>query len=189
MANLPWHCFPPQTCVGCKVSPNNYSSLYRHSQTPQLPKAPYNATDNLTNPSISGEFNIEEFFNSSVQVAIIANAKVRQNSPWHCLPACTCVGCEVSLGITAVLHSYFSNTAIDERLSYCIATDNLMNLSVSGELNDTYEFKLVRAGGYGTLEELLEVIAWSQLRIHDKPVSRQQILLCCVFSRSVEQNY
>uniref|UniRef100_A0A0V0H7P7 Cytokinin riboside 5'-monophosphate phosphoribohydrolase n=1 Tax=Solanum chacoense TaxID=4108 RepID=A0A0V0H7P7_SOLCH len=25
-------------------------------------------------------------------------------------------------------------------------------------------------GGYGTLEELLEVIAWSQLGIHDKPV-------------------
>lgn len=26
------------------------------------------------------------------------------------------------------------------------------------------------AGGYGTLEELLEVIAWAQLGIHDKPV-------------------
>lgn len=26
-------------------------------------------------------------------------------------------------------------------------------------------------GGYGTLEELLEVIAWAQLGIHDKPVS------------------
>ncbi|XP_040966466.1 cytokinin riboside 5'-monophosphate phosphoribohydrolase LOG3-like, partial [Gossypium hirsutum] len=25
-------------------------------------------------------------------------------------------------------------------------------------------------GGYGTLEELLEVIAWAQLGIHDKPV-------------------
>jgi predicted Rossmann-fold nucleotide-binding protein len=28
----------------------------------------------------------------------------------------------------------------------------------------------VRAGGYGTLEELLEVITWAQLGIHDKPV-------------------
>jgi uncharacterized protein (TIGR00730 family) len=28
----------------------------------------------------------------------------------------------------------------------------------------------VRAGGYGTLEELLEVITWAQLGIHHKPV-------------------
>lgn len=27
------------------------------------------------------------------------------------------------------------------------------------------------SGGYGTLEELLEVITWAQLGIHDKPVS------------------
>nr|GMD15894.1 cytokinin riboside 5'-monophosphate phosphoribohydrolase LOG1-like isoform X2 [Ipomoea batatas] len=27
-----------------------------------------------------------------------------------------------------------------------------------------------KRGGYGTLEELLEVIAWAQLGIHDKPV-------------------
>lgn len=30
-------------------------------------------------------------------------------------------------------------------------------------------------GGYGTLEELLEVITWSQLRIHEKPVRHQQV--------------
>jgi predicted Rossmann-fold nucleotide-binding protein len=30
--------------------------------------------------------------------------------------------------------------------------------------------ELYLAGGYGTLEELLEVIAWAQLGIHDKPV-------------------
>jgi predicted Rossmann-fold nucleotide-binding protein len=29
----------------------------------------------------------------------------------------------------------------------------------------------VFAGGYGTLDELLEVIAWAQLGIHSKPVS------------------
>ena len=28
----------------------------------------------------------------------------------------------------------------------------------------------IHAGGYGTLEELLEVITWAQLGIHDKPV-------------------
>lgn len=29
---------------------------------------------------------------------------------------------------------------------------------------------LIFLGGYGTMEELLEVITWSQLGIHDKPV-------------------
>ncbi|KAL3830134.1 hypothetical protein ACJIZ3_018936 [Penstemon smallii] len=28
----------------------------------------------------------------------------------------------------------------------------------------------MHTGGYGTLEELLEVITWAQLGIHDKPV-------------------
>ena len=42
-------------------------------------------------------------------------------------------------------------------------------------------------GGYGTLEELLEVITWSQLGIHEKPVSAQLsfevhfIMLNCQF--------
>lgn len=31
-------------------------------------------------------------------------------------------------------------------------------------------------GGYGTLEELLEVITWAQLGIHDKPVSSLKLL-------------
>lgn len=29
---------------------------------------------------------------------------------------------------------------------------------------------LYHIGGYGTLEELLEVVTWAQLGIHDKPV-------------------
>lgn len=29
-----------------------------------------------------------------------------------------------------------------------------------------------KSGGYGTLEELLEVISWAQLGIHDKPVRK-----------------
>lgn len=32
-----------------------------------------------------------------------------------------------------------------------------------------FEIKIV-TGGYGTLEELLEIITWAQLGIHDKPV-------------------
>lgn len=32
-------------------------------------------------------------------------------------------------------------------------------------------------GGYGTLEELLEVITWAQLGIHDKPVSLLMLII------------
>ena len=32
-------------------------------------------------------------------------------------------------------------------------------------------------GGYGTLEELLEVITWAQLGIHDKPVISNSALV------------
>jgi predicted Rossmann-fold nucleotide-binding protein len=45
--------------------------------------------------------------------------------------------------------------------------------------------ELYLAGGYGTLEELLEVIAWAQLGIHDKPVPNCSLVysnsstLCC----------
>jgi uncharacterized protein (TIGR00730 family) len=35
------------------------------------------------------------------------------------------------------------------------------------ELADAF---LVLPGGYGTLEELLEIVTWAQLRLHDKPV-------------------
>jgi len=38
------------------------------------------------------------------------------------------------------------------------------------------------AGGYGTLEELLEVITWAQLGIHDKPVIELIINILCSFS-------
>lgn len=34
------------------------------------------------------------------------------------------------------------------------------------------------AGGYGTLEELLEVITWAQLGIHDKPVKIDFFFFC-----------
>jgi hypothetical protein len=34
----------------------------------------------------------------------------------------------------------------------------------------TFILLFLHEGGYGTLEELLEVITWAQLGIHDKPV-------------------
>jgi predicted Rossmann-fold nucleotide-binding protein len=39
-----------------------------------------------------------------------------------------------------------------------------------------------RAGGYGTLEELMEIITWSQLRIHAKPVSLQSFFLALLYT-------
>lgn len=38
--------------------------------------------------------------------------------------------------------------------------------------HETSNTLLAFSGGYGTLEELLEVITWAQLGIHDKPVSQ-----------------
>jgi len=35
------------------------------------------------------------------------------------------------------------------------------------ELADAF---LILPGGYGTLEELLEIVTWAQLRLHAKPV-------------------
>lgn len=46
-----------------------------------------------------------------------------------------------------------------------ISTVRQMKLGLQN-LNDS-----LHAGGYGTLPELLEVITWAQLGIHDKPVS------------------
>jgi predicted Rossmann-fold nucleotide-binding protein len=40
----------------------------------------------------------------------------------------------------------------------------------------SFDILLIKLGGYGTLEELLEVITWAQLGIHDKPVK-----LLCVY--------
>lgn len=38
---------------------------------------------------------------------------------------------------------------------------------------------ILHVGGYGTLEELLEVITWAQLGIHDKPVCFIDINIDC----------
>ncbi|XP_048234862.1 cytokinin riboside 5'-monophosphate phosphoribohydrolase LOG1-like isoform X2 [Ricinus communis] len=49
-------------------------------------------------------------------------------------------------------------------------------------------------GGYGTLEELLEIITWSQLGIHDKPVGLLNIdgyydALLGLFDKGVEEGF
>jgi hypothetical protein len=54
------------------------------------------------------------------------------------------------------------------------------NCSYNGQpslvLLNSIKIKLL-TGGYGTLEELLEVITWAQLGIHDKPVTLQLYLI------------
>ncbi|XP_016706927.1 cytokinin riboside 5'-monophosphate phosphoribohydrolase LOG3-like [Gossypium hirsutum] len=42
--------------------------------------------------------------------------------------------------------------------------------TLGSKLNLSTAYHPQTDGGYGTLEELLEVIAWAQLGIHDKPV-------------------
>ncbi|KAJ6790789.1 cytokinin riboside 5'-monophosphate phosphoribohydrolase LOG1-like [Iris pallida] len=49
-------------------------------------------------------------------------------------------------------------------------------------------------GGYGTLEELLEVITWAQLGIHDKPVGLLNVdgyynSLLCFIDEAVEEGF
>ncbi|KAM3686127.1 hypothetical protein ACB098_11G177100 [Castanea mollissima] len=49
-------------------------------------------------------------------------------------------------------------------------------------------------GGYGTMEELLEVITWSQLGIHDKPVGLLNVdgyynSLVALFDKGVEEGF
>lgn len=41
------------------------------------------------------------------------------------------------------------------------------------------------SGGYGTLEELLEVITWAQLGIHQKPV--RNFSFCLLIDKSVSK--
>ncbi|XP_025687117.1 cytokinin riboside 5'-monophosphate phosphoribohydrolase LOG1 isoform X1 [Arachis hypogaea] len=50
------------------------------------------------------------------------------------------------------------------------------------------------SGGYGTMEELLEVITWSQLGIHDKPVGLLNVdgyfnSLLTLFDKGVEEGF
>ncbi|XP_010909210.1 cytokinin riboside 5'-monophosphate phosphoribohydrolase LOG8 [Elaeis guineensis] len=49
-------------------------------------------------------------------------------------------------------------------------------------------------GGYGTMEELLEIVAWSQLGIHDKPVGLLNVdgyynSLLALFDKGVEEGF
>ncbi|KAL0907032.1 hypothetical protein M5K25_025570 [Dendrobium thyrsiflorum] len=56
------------------------------------------------------------------------------------------------------------------------------------------EFDSKNKGGYGTMEELLEIIAWSQLGIHEKPVGLLNVdgyynSLLALFDKGVEEGF
>ena len=60
-----------------------------------------------------------------------------------------------------------------------------------GRLSDAY---LALPGGYGTLEELLEVITWSQLGIHKKPIGLLNVAgffrpLVAAFDHAVHEGF
>ncbi|KAJ0964584.1 hypothetical protein J5N97_025722 [Dioscorea zingiberensis] len=87
----------------------------------------------------------------------------------------------------------------------------LMPLEISGQsvgevkpVSDMHERKAEMArqsdafialpGGYGTMEELLEVITWAQLGIHDKPVGLLNVdgyynFLLALFDNGVEEGF
>ncbi|KAL0925218.1 hypothetical protein M5K25_003536 [Dendrobium thyrsiflorum] len=87
----------------------------------------------------------------------------------------------------------------------------LMPIEISGEtigevkkVSDMHERKAEMArrsdafialpGGYGTMEELLEMITWSQLGIHDKPVGLLNVdgyynPLLALFDKGVEEGF
>nr|XP_027062061.1 probable cytokinin riboside 5'-monophosphate phosphoribohydrolase LOGL1 isoform X2 [Coffea arabica] len=87
----------------------------------------------------------------------------------------------------------------------------LVSVEISGEavgevtiVSDMHERKAEMArradafialpGGYGTMEELLEIISWSQLGIHDKPVGLLNIdgyydCLLGLFDKGVEEGF
>lgn len=59
-------------------------------------------------------------------------------------------------------------------LVYTIITTPFQTKSITNLICFKFKFQ---TGGYGTLEELLEIITWAQLGIHDKPVRLQDIPL------------
>lgn len=63
---------------------------------------------------------------------------------------------------------------MNQALPLPLCTKFLLNADFVHITSSTY------AGGYGTLEELLEVITWAQLGIHDKPV-----IILILFSNSI----
>ncbi|GLT82440.1 hypothetical protein SLE2022_008090 [Rubroshorea leprosula] len=98
-------------------------------------------------------------------------------------------GCHV-LGVipTALLSVEISGHAVGEVL---IVSDMHERKAEMARRADAF---IALPGGYGTMEELLEMITWSQLGIHDKPVGLLNIdgyydSLLGLFDKGVEEGF
>nr|KAJ0225613.1 hypothetical protein LSAT_V11C100042410 [Lactuca sativa] len=72
-----------------------------------------------------------------------------------------------------------------------IVEDMHQRKSVMAENADAF---IALPGGYGTMEELLEMVTWSQLGIHDKPVGLLNVdgyydSLLALFDKGVEEGF
>ncbi|KAK8943902.1 putative cytokinin riboside 5'-monophosphate phosphoribohydrolase LOG4 [Platanthera guangdongensis] len=98
-------------------------------------------------------------------------------------------GCHVIGVIPRALLSYeISGETIGE---VKVVADMHERKSEMSKLSDAF---IALPGGYGTMEELLEVIAWSQLGIHDKPVGLLNVdgyynSLLALFDKGVEEGF
>ncbi|KAG8657750.1 probable cytokinin riboside 5'-monophosphate phosphoribohydrolase LOGL1 isoform X2 [Manihot esculenta] len=98
-------------------------------------------------------------------------------------------GCHV-LGVipTALIPLEISGDAVGEVL---IVSDMHERKAEMAKRADAF---IALPGGYGTLEELLEMITWSQLGIHDKPVGLLNVdgyydSLLGLFDKGVEEGF
>ncbi|KAI3510840.1 hypothetical protein L1887_17977 [Cichorium endivia] len=72
-----------------------------------------------------------------------------------------------------------------------IVEDMHQRKSIMAENADAF---IALPGGYGTMEELLEMVTWSQLGIHDKPVGLLNVdgyynSLLTLFDKGVEEGF
>ncbi|URD76768.1 Cytokinin riboside 5'-monophosphate phosphoribohydrolase [Musa troglodytarum] len=98
-------------------------------------------------------------------------------------------GCHV-LGVipTSVLPSEVSGESIGE---VKVVADMHERKSEMAKHADAF---IALPGGYGTMEELLEIVAWYQLGIHDKPVGLLNVdgyynSLLALFDKGVEEGF
>jgi uncharacterized protein (TIGR00730 family) len=71
--------------------------------------------------------------------------------------------------VIGVMPTFLSNKELaHKKLNHFYETEDMHDRKAKmGELSDAF---IALPGGFGTFEELFEVISWGQLRIHQKPI-------------------